>query len=65
MKRGGKAKRVAKTDSDEGKGEENESNIVSGDVDSGLDSVSASHLSASSLRINSTNSLLNLLSKCN
>jgi hypothetical protein len=51
MKRGGKAKRVAMTDPDEEKGQENESNIVSGDVDSGLDSVFASHLSASFLRI--------------
>jgi len=38
VKRVGRAKPAAKTDSDEEKGEENGSNIDSGDVDSGLDS---------------------------
>ena len=42
VKRVGRAKPAAKSDSDEEKGEENGSNIDSGDVDSGLDSVSAS-----------------------
>ncbi len=39
VKRVGRAKPAAKNDSDEGKAEENGSNIDSGDVDSELDSV--------------------------